>query len=338
MTLRPLLALLALVLLVPATFAEDPKPPEAKDGAEAPKNVRPPLSSDEAATTALEIFEEDYKAKGLKGEERTAQRDWAMSKLVKVQHKAVVEALAKVAKGGDPTLRTLGILYLGDMKALPGTAGKEVLQVLERNRKDSVVVLSALDSFGNLRYVGATEMIADLIHAQDFTFKKAAIVAAGRTRDIRLLNDLLKILGIEDKGGDSGGDDVVVTEGYSWEGAEAHVDTGTPGPGDQEAAERQVAEQMAQNQAAAAAAAGGGGAGGGTGGERGAGGASRSLKELAPHALVAIKHITGQRFQTGKDILTWLSKNRAWMAQEKKAVIEETKRQANEGKAEPKAP
>jgi hypothetical protein len=252
------------------------------------KNMRPALSTDEQAAAALAVFEEEFKAKGLKGDDRTSQRDFAMSKVVKVQHARVVEALAKVSRSGEPMLRTLGVLYLGEQRALPGTAGKEVLATLKANRKDTLLVLSALDSFGNLRYVGAGDTIRDLMRDQDFSVKKSAIIASGRTRDVRLLPDLLKLLGIDAKAdgtdGDGDGNDgpVVTSEGYSWEGAEASVDTGTPGPGDQQAAEAAVEAQLRANEAAArASAGGGGGVGGGTGGGisigGGRGGSSRSV-------------------------------------------------------------
>jgi hypothetical protein len=192
-----------------------------------------------------------------------------------------------------------------------------------------VLVLSCLDSFGNLRYVGAVEQIRDLLQSPDFTVKKAAIVACGRTRDVRLLPDLLKLLGIDTKA--DGSDEPVVTqEGYSWEGAEASVDTGTPGPGDQQAAEAEVNRQLANNEAAARAAHANGGAGGPTG--PGKGGSGRSLKELAPHILKAVRHITGQTFTTGREIVAWLAKNKDWLAKERKEIAEEAKRQASEGK------
>jgi hypothetical protein len=296
------------------------------------KSMRPQRSTDEQAVAAVAIFEEEFKAKGLKGDDKTSQRDFAMTKLAKVQHAKVVEVLAKIGRSTDPTLRTLSVLYLGEQRALPGTAGKEVVAILDRNRKDLVLVLSALDSFGNLRYVGAPESIRDLMKDQNFSVKKAAIVAAGRTRDVRLLPDLLRLVGVEAKA-DGGDDKVVVTEGYSWPGAEASVDTGTPGPGDQQAAEAQVAAQLAANQAAAEAAAGGGSGGGVSDGPaRPGGGGGRSLKELIPHILRAVRFITGQEFLSTRQIADWLAKNKDWLAAERKAVEEETKRQASEAK------
>src|SRR5262249_32734790 len=125
---------------------------------------------------------------------------------------------------------------------------------------------------------------------------------------------------------------IVTQEGYSWEGAEASVDTGTPGPGDQQAAEAQVRAQMAANQAAAESAHPGSGDGTAHGGR----GVGRSPKELAPHILKAVHYITGQTFPSGAAITDWLGKNKAWLVSERKAIEEETKKQASEGKADPK--
>jgi HEAT repeat protein len=321
------LALAAAIFPAASALAEDPKPAPAGDAKAAPKP--PALATDEEADAALLAFKEEWKAKGLKGKEKELQRAWAMEKLSKVNHPSVVDALAEVSRGGDAKLRATAVLYLSEQKALPGPAGRAALAALERNKKDFVLLFSSLDTIGSVRYLGAGDSLRELMKGDNFTVRKAAIVAAGKTGDVRLLPDLLKLLGIDAKE-DGGGDDkeVVVTEGYSWEGAEASVDTGTAGDADQQAAEAAVAAQLAANEAAAAAAAGAGGGGSGGGATtRGKGGAARSIKELAPHILKAVQQITGQKFATGKAIAEWLKANRAWLAEERARVAEAAKAQ-----------
>jgi hypothetical protein len=302
-----------------AVRADEPKAADPK----AAERVVPALASDEDAAAAVATFKEEFKAKGLKGAERTSQRDWAMSKLAKVQHATVVEALADVVRSSDARLRTLGVLWLAEQKALPGPAGRVTVAALEKNRKDFMFVFSALDTIGSLRYLGAGDALRDYMKGDIFVFKKAAIVAAGETRDIRLLPDLLRLLGVDSKGDDSS-QAVVTSEGASWDGAEASVDTGTPGDADQKAAEAAVAAQLAANEAGAGGGGGGGGPGGASGGgggeTRGKGGASRSIKELAPHVLGAVKKITGQNFATAQSIVKWLGENREWVAKERARI------------------
>jgi hypothetical protein len=324
----PFVAILAVVLAAPVARGEDPKPAGAPP-ADAKPAAPPALASDADAAAAVAAFKEEFKAKGLKGEDKTAQRDWAMSKISKIQHAQVVEELADVVRGGDEKLRRIAVLYLGDQKALPGSAGRVASAALEKNRKDPRFVLSALRTIGGVGYLGAEETLRDLMKGDDFLYKKAAIVAAGETRDIRLLPDLLRIVGVTDKGTqESGGsDEVVVEEGYSWEGAEASVDTGTAGDGDQQAAEAQVEAELAANEAAAAAGAGAGGSKGSSASQRGKGGASRSPKELAPHVLKAVSRITGQSFQTPQAIVAWLKANRSKIADERSKVAEKAKAQ-----------
>ncbi|MDJ0972831.1 MAG: hypothetical protein QNJ98_00045 [Planctomycetota bacterium] len=309
---RTLLALFALLIaLAPAAVADD--------------EVQ--LATDEEAKEALAVFKKEYKAKGLKGDDKLMQRDFAMKNLVKTQHKMIADELGKLVKKNDEDIRTLAVIYLGEMRGVPGTAGKHIVAAMKKHKKDTIFLMSALDAVGYLRYLGAGDEIVDLMNHKDFALKKYAIRSAGWIQDIRLMPALLKLLGIEVKAdkGDSGkesdkgdgGKEAEVEEGYSWDGVEVNYDTGTPGDHDQKMAEKIGKEQLAKNKAAAEAKAGKSGATGmagastgGAGGPRTGGGAtSRTLEELAPNILKALKNMTGEEFEKGREIKLWLRVN-----------------------------
>jgi hypothetical protein len=276
------------IALAPAALAGDPKP--------APKPP-PVMASDEAAAAAVAEFKEAYKAKGLKGEDKTSQRDFAMATLAKLQHPLVVEALGPVSRDSDAMLRMLATIYLGDQTLLPGLAGKNVAAAWKRGVADDVYVMTAMQSIAKLRYLGARDDIRGALKSQNFAVKKTAIGTIVMTGDLRMVRDMLALVGVQvpsgqgsgaaNSGGPAaeakdakspGGGTETTTEGYSWEGAEATVDYGMSDNTQENAEAKAKAEaQIAQNKAAAEAAAGGGdnspaggGVSGGTGG--GAGG------------------------------------------------------------------
>ena len=306
-----LIALLlgTLCLLAPLAVAEEPVPEKAAA-----------IASAEQVAAALDRFEVDYKARGLKGEEKLSQRDWAMSELARLQHPDIVDALAKISKGSDGTLRILGVIYLGEQTELPGLAGPAILKALKRGAKDPILVLSALQSLGNLRYLGATEELKDYLEHRDFAVKKASIQAIGQIGEMRLWKQVLKLAGVEVKTGDdadSSNDqqsnkEEVVEEGYSYEGVEVTSDTGTAGDGDQQMAEKIGKEKLAANKAAAQKGKGGIGGGGGSsvgGASGGKGGVARDPKELLPFVLRTLWLLTGERFQNSKEVALWVREN-----------------------------
>lgn len=300
---------------------------------------RPPLASDEDVQAVLERFKEEYKARGLKGEEKLSQRDFALSNLAVVQHPDVVKALSKVSKASDPTLRLLGVIYLGEQTAMPGLAGPAILRAMKRARKDSTMLMSGLQSLSNLRYLGATEEVAALMEHKEFAVKKSALTAAGRIGDMRLWREILKYAGVavralddieENDGKDGGGqDEVIVEEGWSYDGVEVTYDTGAAGDGDQKMAEKLGKAQLAANKAAA----GGGRGPGGGGGARGGGGAARDPKELLPAALDALFRLTGEKFADSREVAGWVRENKELIL----ATIDELdameKQQAKDAKA-----
>lgn len=311
--------------------AEDPAPAAAPAPAPAPAG---PRASDEDAAAAVAKFREDWKATGLKGDDKLMQRDFALTQLARVPHPLVVVELGDVARTGDEDLRPIAVAYLGLQKGTPALAGEQVLAAMKKHAKDDVLVLSGVQALGQLRYLGADDTLKALIKTEDYALKKAVIVAVGQVGDMRLMDELLKLLGVDpnEKAPDPGAKDEkksggkeVVQEGYSWEGAEASVDTGTAGDGDQKAAEAKVKDQLAKNKAAAGKGGGGGGGvggGGDGGGGGGRGGSARSKEELKPYILRSLKALTGETFMNSKELRLWLGKSTALISEKKKAAAD----------------
>lgn len=352
-SIAPLAAVLALALAASPSFATpeeapDAGAPEAPAGAAAAPAPAPAvvLATDEEAQAAVELFKDEWKAKGLKGDERLAQRDWAMQTLARLQHPEIVDELAKVLRGNDEDLRIAAAVHLGTQTGLPVAAGKKLAEAIKRNKNDVTFVMAALDTLGRLKYLGATDVISDMLRHPDFSVKKAAIEAVGNTGDIRLLKDMLKQVGIdadkapkeETRTGGQGEKE----EGYSWEGAEASVDTGTAGDGDQKEAERQAKEKADKNKADAERKAGGGGGmdGGSTGtgvNKPGKGGGGRSPKELIHAVKRALGVLTGEEFDGPLSVHVWVNEHEKEVAELIKAIAEAEKVQAKSEKDAVKA-
>ena len=328
-----LIALLfgALCLLAPLATAEEPDPSETAR-----------IASDEEAAAALDKFKDEYRARGLKGEEKLSQRDWAMSELARLQHPDIVDAFAKISKASNRTLRILAVIYLGEQTELPGLAGPWILKAMKKGAKDPILVLSALQSLGNLRYLGATDQLGTYLQHRDFAIKKASIQAIGQIGELRLWKQVLKLAGVEVKSGDdvdSSNDqqsnkEEVVEEGYSYEGVEVTYDTGTSGDGDQKMAEKIGKAKLAANKAAAQKGSTGGGGGGSVGSTAtGKGGVARDPKELLPFVLRTLWLLTGERFQGSKDVAKWVRENRKTIYERIQVLNAMEKAQKEEAKA-----
>ena len=308
----------------------NPKPANPKD-AEADKQAAPkvkpipPLASDAEAEAALTEFKEAYKARGLKGDDKTSERDFAMQKIAPIQHRDVIKALAKVVKSKDPNLRIAAVVHLGEQRALPSLAGKVVADALLRSKKDVNFAITALETLGQLGYLGASPVVEQMLRHNDFSVKKAAIATVGQMKDMRLLRPMLAQVGINP---DKDLEDVEKRErrekedGHSWEGAEASVDTGTAGDGDQKAAEKQAKEQAAKNKAEAEAAAGGKPSIG-----RSGGGGGRSTKELIHPIKKALSAMTGESFEGPTSVVKWCQENKSDIATAIEKLIKDTKAQ-----------
>lgn len=310
-------AALAVAALARPALAEPPKD-AGKAAAPAPTMADPVQVAE-----ALAKFKEEYKAKGLKGDDKLTQKDFAVAQIAKLQHPSVVDAIAAVTRESDATLRMLGVIYLSDQTLLPGAAGPHAAAAFKRAGDDDALRMTCLQTIGRLRFLGARPEIRDALESQSWAVRKSALAATARTGDLRLLHDVLAVVGVDipnDAAGTSsgGGEDPKssggkeVTEGYSWEGAEASVDTGTPGDSDQKAAEAQAKAEAAANEAAAREAAGasGGGGGGEGGATMGRGGSSRNPRELLPQVLGVLQSLTGRSFANASEFKRWYAVNR----------------------------
>ncbi len=261
--------LLCLAVLAPFAGAEDEKK----------KEPIPPIASDEAAAEAISVFKEEFKAKGLKGDEKLAQQDWAMRQLAVVQHRSVADVLFKQTKNRSPDLRTAAVIYLGKQRALPGYAGERVLKAMEKQSKDSTLVMAGVNAIVALEYQAASEKLKELTSHKDYSVKKHAFLAIGELRDMRLVEDIFKLLKA-----------IKLEKGVKWDGVSVTVDTGTAGDGDQREAERLGREQMAKNKRK---------------GKR----AARNQRDIVPIVEEVLKLLTGEEFATAKMAQDWIKAN-----------------------------
>jgi hypothetical protein len=214
---------------------------------------------------------------------------------------------------------------------------------MKRHSKDTVLVLSALQSLGSLRYLGAKDEIESLMEHNDFSVKKAAITAVGDIGDMRLINRVLRFAGVEVKTstdsveqGDNqqGSKEEVVEEGYSYEGAEERVDWGlADNTAENAEAKRRVEAKIAANKRAAQAKAqssgrgGGGGSGGASGASGPRGGVARSPKELIPAVLGTLYRLSGEKFEHSREVAAWVKEHLAEIKARKAELDEEEKEQ-----------
>ncbi len=286
-----------------AIFADEKKDPAGKAGAEAKKEKIPPLASGEEADEALKVFKTAFKAKGYKGDEKTQEQDWAMRELAKVQHPKIVDALAKVTKNRNADLRTGAVLQLGQQRRIPGYAGQAILEALKRHSKDQTFVMSALESVGQLRFMGAREVIAGLMKHHDYAMVKNVLVTIGRMEDHRFIEDIIKLM-----------KELKLEKGASWDGVSANYDTGTSGDHDQKMAEKIGKAKEAKNKGK---------------GKR----AAKSMRDLGPIVLEVMYKLTGQQFTGGIEARKWLKENRGKVDGQVKTISDAAKGQVAEAKA-----
>lgn len=315
-----LLALVVGGLLAPATVAEDTK-----------REAAPVMATDEEVAEALKEFKTNWKAKGLRGDDRVMQRDFAMRQISELHHPEVVKALGKASRSSDEDVRLIAVIYLSDQKLLPHQAAQYILDAMKKHRKDVVMQMTALQALGALKYVGAAHQLRNALKHKQFVVRKAAITAVGDIGDTRMLPDVLKVLGVkletDNKGKDADKKESkkeTVSEGYSWEGAEAVVDRGEADNSKEMADAKRIAEaQIARNKAAAQAGKGGGGGGGGVGGVGGSGGrggTARSTEEMIPAILRTLKKLTGEEFKKPSQIRIWVKDQKDWLESETKRL------------------
>jgi hypothetical protein len=284
MDLKPLrlpflFALLLALAPVPARAEEAPAEPAAV------------VVSDEVAAEALAVFEENFKAKGLKGDEKLVQQVFALRELGKVQHLTVVDRLAKETRNRAPDLRTEAVMQLGRQTALAGEAGRRVVVALKKHEDDEVFVMAALGSIRELGYLGAREELKALLKSKSYAIMQVAMETIGGLKDVRMIEDLWQLL-----------KDFKIDKGASWDGVEVTYDTGTAGDHDQKMAEKIGKEKEAGNQ-----------------GKKSAG---RRMRDIGPVALKAMKDLTGEEFSGSIEAREWIDKNKDAIAEQQKALDE----------------
>ncbi len=348
--MRSLLALIVLLglCLGPAalTHAEDAAPAgdaPAAPAQDAPKG--PELASEAALTKAMEQWDVDTKeARRLKDDDRVMQYDLAMERLTRIQHPKVVEELVSLTRHSSEYVRLLAVMYLGTQTLMPSLVGEPVAAFMRRHKRDDVALMTGLETIGLVKYLGASSQIQECLEHREFVVKKYAMECVGQLRDMRLIEEMLKQVGVDakaslDSGSDKGESGGKETEGeaVSWEGVDVTYDTGTAGDGDQKMAEKIGKEKLAKNQAeaqakAGAADGGGRGAGGGGSGTAPRGGTARSQEELIPPILRALKRLTGEEFGGPRDIKKYLQAHRDEVLEKQKYLDTLEKQQDAEKK------
>jgi hypothetical protein len=272
MSPKPLLAAGLLAALLAPALARAEGPAAGPAGP-------PPLATEEAAKAALEAFKEAWKARGARGDERTALREMAMRRLSEVQHPLVADRLFKLTTDRDEDVKALAVMYLGEQKGLPGYAGPLVVKALEANTKDPVFVMFAIEAIETLDYRGATDTFAKLLKHPDAGVQKVALLAIGDMGELRLLDEVLNLM-----------KDLKIDGGVSWEGGEVHYDTGAAGTHDQEMAEKIYKETYGNN-------------------ERAGRKAGRAMRDMKPVVLEAMKRLSGQEFVSTGQAREWRAQN-----------------------------
>ncbi len=267
-------------VLAPDASAEDQKK----------KDPIPPMASDEAAAEALAVFKQEFKASGLKGDEKLSQQDFAMRQVAVVQHRSVVDMLFKQTRNRSVDLRTAAVIYLGKQRALPGYAGERVVKAMDKQKKDSTLVMAGINAIVALEYQAASEVLKKLTNHKDYSVKKHAFLAIGDLKDMRLVGDIYKLL-----------KSIKLEKGQKWDGVNVTVDTGTAGDGDQKAAEKKGREQMSKNKRK---------------GKR----AARAQRDIVPIIEEVLKLLTGEEFATAKMAQDWIKAHDAEIKEECKRL------------------
>lgn len=281
-----------LAFLAAPAFAGDPV--EKKKEA---KKAPPPIATPEELSEAFKTFKTEFKAKGLKGEEKIGAKVWAIKTLAHTQHKKVVDELAKLTRNRDQDVRTAAVQYLGMQRALSGYAGAKLLAAMKKHSNDSIVQISGLQAIQDLDYRACEDLLRSLMKHSDYAVQKSAMFAIGEMKDIRLLNDVYLML-----------KKLKLAKGDSWDGVSVTHDTGTAGDHDQREAERIGRAQMKKNE------------------RKGRGGA-RSQRDLGPVVEEVMKSLTGEEFSKEKEARDWLKANEKVIAEQQGAINDIAKQQ-----------
>lgn len=303
-----LAALLSGALVVGNAFADEPAA-EANPAPDAPVAAPPAdplagLASSDDVAAALAKFKEEFAARGLKGDDKLMQQEHALENLGRTVHPQVADRLFEAARR-ERLLETRR-MALTAMRLAPGLAaytGPKIVQLLEDKRlaKEDGHKMACMRVMGQLGYLPPLDVVERLVNDKDYTVRKQVFEMIGALKDARMLEKMLDMLGMTDE----------AEAGDSWDGAEANVDTGTAGDGDQKAAEAKAKAEAAGNR---------------TGARTQRMGASVA-RDIRGAILESLKAMTGQDFVARADASAWLAENPTWQATALAATEAELARQ-----------
>jgi hypothetical protein len=285
--LRPLVWMVPLALLL---FAVPARADDPQGDAQPKEDPIPPMATDEQAEAALDAFKDAWKARGYKGDEKTAMRELAMRTLAEVQHPEVTEELSKLTRNRDADLRTLAVMYLGRQRRLPGYAGEMILKAIDKYSSDPVLVMFGIDAIADLDYRVQVDLFRELLHHKDDTVRKLVIITIGDMVETRMFQDLLDLAS-----------ELKIDKGWKEEGHEVRYDSGASGDHDQKMAEK-IYKDKYGNKAHKARSAG------------------RAMRDLRPILLEAMKGLTGQEFSSREEAENWAKEHADEVAAAKKAL------------------
>lgn len=297
------LALPALLALALPARAEDPKPappaapPAGKVEEKPAAKPVPPLATTAAAKEAIAKFKASFKGKdvGVKAD--------AVDTLGVVNHPFVLDELLKVTKNKDAEIRAAAYFNLGRQRAVADLVAKALIPTADPKSKDVGHLTEVIDTLKLVGARSATPALLALCHHEDHGVVRWALDAIGDLKDVRALDEILALM-----------KELKVEEGVKWDGAEASVDTGDPGTGDQQAAQAQATAAAAANARKGKASA-------------------RKMRSAGEILYSVLEDLTGEKFGSGKEARAWLEKNKAKVEERSKALDGEQAKQEADGKA-----
>ncbi len=200
----------------PAAPAGGAKPPDK--GAEEKRKDDRPVSSDEAAKAAIDRFERDFASRD------EGRRMNAIVFLAQTKNDLVTKKLGALLSNPNLEVRQAAALTLDGQYQNPDLAGELLRKALLAEEESEVGKNIAL-ALGRIGYVKAIPDMGEVMKKAGDVFLKIEILKSfGKMKDRSALLPILDLWLLE-------------PHGYSWEGGEESVDTGTPGDADQKAAE-----------------------------------------------------------------------------------------------------
>ena len=148
-----------------------------------------------------------------------------------------------------------------------------------------------------LSYRAQVPLFQKLLRHKDDTVRKVVILTIGDMKDLRMLEDILKLA-----------KELKIDKGWKEDGHEVRYDSGAAGDHDQKMAEKKYKDKYG-------------------GKARKARSAGRAMRDLRPILLEALKRLTGQEFFGREDAEEWAKENAEDIEAARKALDAEAKAQ-----------